>query len=90
VNIVDCPRKMLSEVALGVMVSVGATTVLLTVAVSAALALEPFTLIVPDPAVAVAAAVAVAVAVDPGLTLAGLKVTLTPLGAVAVRATAFV
>jgi hypothetical protein len=82
-NVVDCPWKVLTDVALGVRVSVGATTVTGTLNDTVAEPAVPFTAIVPDPAAAVPDAVTVAVALAPAFTLAGLKVTVTPLGAVA-------
>lgn len=61
---------------------------MLTVVVAAPLV--PLSVIVSCPVAAVAAARTVAVAVDPGITLDGLKLTVTPVGAVAVRVTGFV
>ena len=76
---------MLSELTPGVTVSVGATTVTPSLAVAVAEPLAALTAIVPVPAAAVADAVTVAVALAPGFTLAGLKLTVTPVGAVAER-----
>ena len=59
-------------------------------AVTVAAPLVPLTVIVPVPAVAVVDAVTVAVALAPGFTLAGLKLTVTPVGAVADSVTALV
>jgi len=71
------------ELVLGVTVSVGAVMVTALVAVAVAEPLVAFMVMVPAPAAAVVAAVTVAVALEPGLTLAGLKETVTPVGAVA-------
>jgi hypothetical protein len=79
------PRKVLTEVALGVTVTVGATSVTDVVAVAVATPLVPFTVTVPVPAEAVAAPATMTVAVPPGFTLAGLKATVTPEGVVAER-----
>jgi hypothetical protein len=58
--------------------------------VAVAAPLTAFTVIAPVPAAAVVDAVTVAVALAPGFTLAGLKLTVTPVGAVADSVTAFV
>jgi len=71
-------------------VSVGATTVTLSLAVAEAEPLAALTVIVPVPAAAAVDAVTVAVAFAPGFTLAGLKLTVTPAGAVAESVIAFV
>jgi hypothetical protein len=81
---------VLTELTPGITVSVGATTVTPSLAVAVDEPLRPLTTIVPVPAVAVVAAVTVAVALAPGFTLAGLKLTVTPVGAVADSVTAFV
>jgi hypothetical protein len=60
----------------------------LTVAVAEPLA--ALTVIVPLPATAAAVVVTVAVALAPGFTLAGLKLTVTPAGAVADNVTTLV
>jgi hypothetical protein len=78
-----------SEETLGVTVSAGSVTVRPSVAVAVAAPLMAFTVIVPVPAAAEAVVVTVAVALAPGLTLAGLKLTVTPAGAVAEGVTAF-
>jgi hypothetical protein len=69
----------------GVTVSVGTVTVTPTLDVALDDPAVPFIVMVPLPAGAVADANTVAVAVAPGTTLAGLKLTLTPAGAVADR-----
>jgi len=71
-------------------VSVGAITVTPSLAVAEVEPLAAFTAIVPVPAAAVVDAVTVAVALAPGFTLAGLKLTVTPVGAVAESVIAFV
>ena len=84
VNVVVWPWKTLTEVADWVVsVSVGATTVTGSLNDAVAEPAAAFTAMVPAAAVAVPDAVTVAVALDPDFTLAGLKVTVTPLGAVA-------
>jgi len=90
VKVVDCPRNVLSEVALGVTVNVGTFTVTPVLAVAVDEPLVPLMEIVPVPAGAVVDAATVAVALAPGFTLAGLKDTVTPVGAVADSATALV
>jgi hypothetical protein len=79
------PRKVLSEVELGVSVRVGAMSVTAVLAVAVATPLVPVTVTVPEPAEAVAAPATITVAVPPGFTLVGLKLTVTPDGAVAER-----
>jgi hypothetical protein len=81
---------VLAELTPGVTVSVGAITVTPSLAVAVDEPLRPLTTIVPVAAVDVVAAVTVAVALAPGLTLAGLKLTVTPVGAVADSVTALV
>jgi hypothetical protein len=81
---------VLTELGPGVRVNVGATTVTPSLAVAVAEPLAAFTEIVPLPAAAVVEAETVAVALEPGLTLAGLKLTVTPVGAVADNVIAFV
>ena len=85
-RVVDLPRRRVNEVDAGVMVRIGATTATEDAAVAEARPLTPLIVMVPAPAVAVVDAEIVAVAVDPGFTLAGLKATVTPAGAVADRA----
>jgi len=69
---------------------VGAVMVTALVAVAVAEPLAALMVMVPVAAAAVVAAVTVAVALEPGLTLAGLKDTVTPVGAVADSVTALV
>jgi hypothetical protein len=90
VNVVDCPRNVVTELTLGVIVKVGATTVTSMLAVVVAAPLAPFTGTLYVPEAVLPATATVAVAVAPGLTVEGLKVILTPAGAVAVSATAAV
>jgi hypothetical protein len=84
------PRATVSDVVAGATVSVGTITVTPSLIVVVAAPLVPLIAIVPEPAVAVVDAVTVAVALAPGFTLAGLKLTVTPVGAVADSVTAFV
>jgi hypothetical protein len=79
-----------SEDSLGEIINVGSVTVRPSLAVAVAEPLVAFTVIVPVPAAAAVVVVTVAVALAPGFTLAGLKLTVTPVGAVADRVTAFV
>ena len=90
VNVVVLPRVTVTCADPEFTVSVGATTVAAVFAVAAAEPLAAFTVIVPVPAAAAVDAVTVAVALAPGLTLAGLKLTATPVGAVAESVIAFV
>ena len=90
VNVVDWPWKVLTELVLGETVNVGATTVIPSLAVAIDEPLVPLTVMLPVPAAAVVDAVTVAVALAPGFTLVGLKLTVTPVGAVADRTTALV
>jgi hypothetical protein len=89
-KVVVFPGATTKEAGANVTVSVGATTVTPTLAVAVAEPLAPFTEIVPLPAAAVVEAETVAVALEPGLTLAGLKLTVTLVGAVADNVIAFV
>jgi hypothetical protein len=82
------PWKAVSDETLGVTVSVGSVTVNPSLAVAVAAPLVAFTVMAPVPAAADVVVVTVAVALDPGLTLAGLKLTVTPVGAVADSVTA--
>jgi hypothetical protein len=84
------PRKTETEAADGLRVNAGATTVTASLAVPVKLPLVAESAMLPAPAVAVVAAVIVAVELAPGLRLAGLKLTVTPVGAVAWRVTACV
>jgi hypothetical protein len=90
VKVMVLPRTTLIEVEAGVTVNVGATTVTPSLAVAVDEPLAALTVIVPVAAADVVAAVTVAVALAPGLTLAGLKLTVTPVGAVADSVTALV
>ena len=81
------PWKTETAAADGVSVTAGATTVTGSLAMPVKLPLVAVMAMLPAPAGAVAAAVTVAVALAPGLRLAGLKLTFTPLGAVAFRVT---
>jgi hypothetical protein len=89
-SVVDWPRRRLTELVLGITASAGALTVTLTLEWTTAAPLVSVIAIAPVPVVAVVDAATVAVTVDPAFTLAGLKVTATPPGAVAVRAIGFV
>jgi hypothetical protein len=77
---------VLTDVALAVALSVGATTVTPSVALAVAVPAVAARAMVPVPGVAVVEGTTVAVEVPPGLMLAGLNVTVTPAGAVALRA----
>jgi hypothetical protein len=81
---------VLTELTPGVTVNVGDITVTGSLNDAVAEPAVPLTVIASAPAVAVPEAVTVAVALDPGLMLAGLKVTVTPLGPVADSATGLV
>lgn len=87
VNVAVCPGNTLTELEFGVIVGDGATTVRDSLAVAVNVPLVPVIAIVPVPAVAAVVAFTVAIEVAPGATLVGLKLTLTPLGAVAVSDT---
>lgn len=90
VNVAVLPWTMLRAVEPGFKVSAGAATVTAVVAVPEKLPLVPAMAMLPVPAAAEVVAATVAVALLPGVTLAGVKVTVTPAGAVAFKATEFV
>lgn len=90
VKLEDMPWNMLTELAEGVRPRVGRFTVTPSLAVAVAAPLVPVTVIEPVPAADVEPALTVAVADDPGFTLEGLKVTVTPVGPLAVSITGLV
>jgi hypothetical protein len=90
VKVVDWPWNVLTELTPGATVSVGATTVTPSLIVTVEEPAVPLTAMVPDPAADVVDADTVAVTIVPDFALAGLKVTVTPVGAVAVSATGLV
>jgi hypothetical protein len=69
-------------------VSVVALTVTVSLAEAVKVPLVPLMAMVPEPVAAVAGAVTVNVTLEPVFTLAELRATVTPVGAVAFRATA--
>jgi len=89
-KVVVLPGSTSTELVLGVTVNVGATTVTPSLAVATAEPLVPLIVMLSAPATDVVDAVTVAVALAPGFTLAGLKLTATPVGAVADRTIALV
>lgn len=90
VKVADLPRVTVNAVDAGVSVSVGTITETPSLVAMVDEPLAALMEMTPVSAAAVADAVTVAVALAPGFTLAGLKLTLTPAGAVAVNATALV
>jgi hypothetical protein len=89
-NVAVWPGKTETEEDLGVTASDGAFTVTDSLDDPVNVPLLAVIAMLPAPAAAVFDAETVAVEVPPGVTLAGLKLTVTPLGAVALRVTAWV